>query len=116
MTRNDRKIQQIPPRRATTVHDHPKKKENLILWVSPLQNDKGTKRIIHLLNNGLGCHRIADFDSRASHEIRFSYFFWVIVNGSDSPWGYLVYSWMVVGDHGLNEILDQHTISHGVTV
>ena len=72
MIHDDSKIQQIPPRRASTVHDHPKKIENLILW---LQNDKGTKMVTHLLFNESGHYRIAGFDSRASHQIRFSTLF-----------------------------------------
>ena len=53
----------------------PKKVENLILWLSPLQNDKGSKMVTNLLYNGSGHYnRIASFDSRASHEIRFSTF------------------------------------------
>ena len=75
MTHNDPKIQQIPPRRATAGHDHPKKVENLILWLSPQQNDKGTKMATHLLYNGSEHYRIASFDSGASHELRFSTFF-----------------------------------------
>ena len=50
--------------------------ENLILWLSPLQNDKGTKMdtYMYLLYNELGHYRITGFDSRASHQIRFSTF------------------------------------------
>ena len=63
------------PRRVTIVHDHPKKPENHISLLSPLQNDKDLKMIKYLINNGSEHHRSADFLSGDGYEIRFSGFF-----------------------------------------
>ena len=66
------------------LHEEPlpftiiQKIENLILWISPLQNDKGTKMVTHPLYNGSGHYKITGFDSRTSHEIRSSAFSWLL--------------------------------------
>ncbi len=116
MTHDDPKIQPILPQRATTVHDHPKNPENLMSWLSPLQNDKDPKTVKHLIDNGSGHHRSADFLSGDDHEIRFFWLFWVIVNGGGSSWEYWLYFWVIVGHRGFVEIINQHISPYDVTV